>query len=416
MKVAYLINTYPSTSHSFIRREIHALERLGVEVHRFAIRPSADPLVDPADREEQLRTEYVLRPTGRFVRTVVTWPPRQLGRILSATRVAARTAGTSPRSLAYHGVYLAEATYLAARCRALGIRHVHAHFGTNSATVAMLAHVLSGLSYSFTVHGPEEFDRPQALALGAKISAAAFTVAISSFGRSQLCRWVGYTFWNRLQVVHCGIEPARFPAVEALPDGNTHLVAIGRLVEQKGQLLLIDAMAAAVAEGADLTLALVGDGPMRPEVEALIARRGLGTRVVITGWMGEAGVRAEIARAHALVMPSFAEGLPMVIMEAMATGRAVIATYVAGTPELVRPGESGWLVPAGDVDALADALRTVARTSPEKLASMGSAGRARVLERHDVDRESAKLARLFAQTLDAGGEASAAPGARRRAA
>jgi glycosyltransferase involved in cell wall biosynthesis len=194
------------------------------------------------------------------------------------------------------------------------------------------------------------------------------------------------------------------------------LVAIGRLVEQKGQLLLIDAMAGAVAEGADLTLALVGDGPMRPEVEALIARRGLGTRVVITGWMGEAGVRAEIARAHALVMPSFAEGLPMVIMEAMAAGRAVIATYVAGTPELVSPGESGWLVPAGDVDALADALRTVARTSPEKLASMGSAGRARVLERHDVDRESAKLARLFAQTLDAGGEASAAPGARRRAA
>lgn len=416
MKVAYLINTYPSTSHSFIRREIHALDRLGIEVHRFAIRPSADPLVDPADREEHLRTEFILRRAGRFVRTAAPMMLRRPGRMLAGMRVAAGMAGTTPRALAYHIVYLAEAAYLAARCRALGITHVHAHFGTNSATVAMLANVLSGVSYSFTVHGPEEFDRPEALSLGKKIRGAAFTVAISSFGRSQLCRWVGYEFWNRLQVVRCGIEPARFPAAEELPEGRTHLVAIGRLAEQKGQLLLIDAMADAVADGADLTLALVGDGPMRPDIEALIARRGLATRVVITGWMAEAGVRGEIARAHALVMPSFAEGLPMVIMEAMAAGRTVLATYVAGIPELVRPGESGWLVPAGDVGALCDALWAVARTPPKTLAAMGAAGRASVFERHDVDREAAKLAMLFAQTLDATGAPAAAPAQHKRAA
>ena len=162
---------------------------------------------------------------------------------------------------------------------------------------------------------------------------------------------------------------------------------------------MIDAVADAVAEGADVTLTLVGDGPMRSEIEARIAERGLSARVTVAGWLAEAGVRSEIARAHALVMPSFAEGLPMVIMEAMATGRAVVATYVAGIPELVRPGESGWLIPAGDVAAMRDAIRALAKTPPKVLARMGRAGRASVLERHDVDREAARLAQLFAKAL-----------------
>ena len=199
----------------------------------------------------------------------------------------------------------------------------------------------------------------------------------------------------------CGAasSPHAFLPRRTPPQGKTHLVSIGRLVEQKGQLLLIDAVADAVAEGADVTLTLVGDGPMRSEIEARIAERGLTPRVTVAGWLAEAGVRSEIARAHALVMPSFAEGLPMVIMEAMATGRAVVATYVAGIPELVRPGESGWLVPAGDVTAMRDAIRAVAKTPPKVLARMGRAGRASVLERHDVDREAARLAQLFAKAL-----------------
>ena len=243
------------------------------------------------------------------------------------------------------------------------------------------------------MHGPEEFDRPDALALGEKIRRAAFTVAVSSFGRSQLCRWVDYGAWDRIHVVHCGIEPARFPKGEPLPTGGTHLVSIGRFVEQKGQLLLIDAIADAVADGTDLTLTLVGDGPMRRRDRGADLR----TRPGFAGHHHRLGRRGaacanEIARAHALVMPSFAEGLPMVIMEAMAAGRPVVATYVAGIPELVRPGETGWLVPAGDVSALRDALREVAQTSRGTLAAMGATARALVLERHDVDREAARLA------------------------
>ena len=416
MKIAYLVNTYPSPSHSFIRREIRALERLGHEVHRFALRPTPDRLVDPGDLEELVRTEHLLRQGIRLPLALLAIMVRSPRRAFDALGLAVRLSRASARSPAYHLVYLAEAAYLAARCRDLGIAHVHAHFGTNSATVAMLAAALGGPTFSFTAHGPEEFDRPDALALGEKTSRAAFAVGVSSYGRSQLCRWVDYGVWGRIHVVHCGIEPARFPSCEPFPTGATSLVSIGRFAEQKGQLLLIDAVAEAIADGTDLTLTLVGDGPMRREIETRILAHDLASRVTITGWLAEAGVRDAIDRAHALVMPSFAEGLPMVIMEAMAAGRPVVATYVAGIPELVRPAETGWLVPAGDATALRDALREVSQTSHGKLAAMGAAARALVLERHDVDREAARLAQHFRSAAHGGGLVPARPPVPARAA
>jgi glycosyltransferase involved in cell wall biosynthesis len=167
------------------------------------------------------------------------------------------------------------------------------------------------------------------------------------------------------------------------------MVAIGRLVEQKGQLALIKAMALAQS---NLHLTLIGDGEMRGRIEAEIAKHGLQDRVALTGWVDEARVNAELGSAHVLVMPSFAEGLPMVVMEAMAAARPVIATYIAGTPELVQDGKHGWLVPAGDKEALADALDQFAATPLTKLTKMGMAARTRVLERHDIDIEAAKLA------------------------
>lgn len=396
MRIAYLVNTYPSPSHSFIRREIRALERRGVAVHRFALRRDRAALVDPADREELALTEHVLEHGLAVPIALLAAALRRPARALAALGMAVRLSRRGGPGLARHLAYLAEAGYLSERCRALGVSHVHAHFGTNSASVAMLAATLGGPTYSFTVHGPEEFDRPEALALGEKATRAAFTVAVSSFGRSQICRWTDAAAWDRVRVVHCGIEPSCFPVMAPMPDGPLRLVSIGRLAEQKGQILLVDALAAAVSAGAGASLTLVGDGPMRGAIEARIADRGLGDRVTITGWVDEARVRAELAAAHALVMPSFAEGLPMVIMEAMAAGRPVLSTYVAGIPELVRPGETGWLVPAGDASALAAAIGAIAAVPRPALAAMGEAGRTRVLARHDVDGEAARLAALFA--------------------
>ncbi|UWQ29522.1 glycosyltransferase [Leisingera sp. M523] len=399
MKIAYVLNTYPQPSHSFIRRELQALEHQGVEILRLAMRPSAAALVDPKDQAEAARTSYVLQAGAGRLLAALAREAAAPARFAQALRLAAKLARASDKGLLRHLIYLGEAAYVKQRCAVAGVQHMHAHFGTNAAAVAMLAHALGGPGYSFTVHGPEEFDAPQALSLGDKINRAAFTVAVSSFGKSQLSRWAAFGKWDSLKVVHCGIEPERFADPAPLPQGPLRLVAIGRFVEQKGQMVLVKAMARLVQEIPDLHLSLVGDGGMRPALEAAIAAHGLQGSVTLTGWLAETEVQAELANSHALVMSSFAEGLPMVVMEAMAAARPVIATFIAGTPELVVAGQTGWLLPAGDEDALAQAVLTLAQTPHQQLTGMGQAGRRRVLKRHDSAAEAAKLAANFRRAI-----------------
>nr|WP_175582259.1 glycosyltransferase family 4 protein [Phaeobacter sp. HF9A] len=389
------MNTYPQPSQSFIRREIQALERRGVEVLRLPMRPTQQILVDPGDLAEAARCHYVLHAggvalLGAFLRILLFSPGRAVRGFMLAQRLA-RASGAWGRSL----IYLLEAAYVARLVRKMGCEHMHAHFGTNPAAVAMLTEALGGPGYSFTTHGPEEFDSPKQLSLGLKVARSRMAVAISSFGRSQLCRWAPFQAWPRVKVVHCGVEPRHFPTSQPLPEGALRVVAIGRFVEQKGQMILIQALADALRDVPDLHLTLVGDGEMRPDLEAAIASLGLRANVTLTGWLSEAGVRDALAGSHALVMPSFAEGLPMVVMEAMAAGRPVLATYVAGTPELVLQDQTGWLVPAGDSPALAEALVRLAAVPRDKLKLMGEQARERVLERHDIDREAEKLAGYF---------------------
>lgn len=390
MKIAYILNTYPQPSQSFIRREIRALETLGHEVHRLAMRAADVPLVDAQDKEEAIKTRYVLKTGARALLGAVAQALRQNPvRFARALKMALKLGAASEMGRLRHMIYLAEAAFVTREMATKGATHAHAHFGTNAATVAMLSHLLGGPKYSFTVHGPEEFDAPRALALGDKIHHAAFTVAISQFGRSQLCRWAEHADWARIKVVHCGIEPAKFDAPAPMPTGPRRLVAIGRLVEQKGQLALVEGLARTKE---DIHLTLIGDGEMRGQIETLIAQHALASRITLTGWVDEDRIKQELAQAHALVMPSFAEGLPMVVMEAMAAARPVIATYIAGTPELVEPEKTGWLVPAGDVGALAAAMDRFAQTDDATLTQMGQDARKRVLQRHDIDVEAAKLA------------------------
>jgi colanic acid/amylovoran biosynthesis glycosyltransferase len=402
VKLAYLVNTYPQPSHSFIRREIQALERMDWQIHRFALRSDRARLVDSADIAEDGRTEHILdHGLWPIVKKALPFAARRPMAALRSLRLAlacgARGAGGVPGTggRLRHLVYWLEGAFLAARCHDLRLPHIHAHFGTNSTTVAMLAAEIGGLGYSFTTHGPEEFDAPRAHSLGEKIARADFAVAISSFGRSQLCRWAEVPHWPKLHVVHCGIEPWRFPTPASLPDGPPRLVAIGRLAEQKGFPLLIEAMALVADDLPDLQLTLIGEGPFRAALERQIASAGLQGRITLTGWLDEAAVREELARAQALILPSFAEGLPVVVMEAFAAARPVIATAIMGVPELVNR-ETGWLVPAGDPQALAEAIRSYAATPTDRLAMMGALARETVLARHDITREAEKLAALFA--------------------
>ena len=399
MKIAYLINQYPKVSHSFIRREILALERQGFEVERIAVRGWDAALVDDEDLRERARTRYILKDgmVSLLVAAVQMLRASPL-QFFQALWLALKMGWRADRSWPFHLIYLAEACRIVPWLRGFGARHVHAHFGTNSAEVVMLAKALGGPSYSFTVHGPEEFDKPEFLGIREKVRRAAFVVAISSFGRSQLYRWIDFNDWAKVQVVHCGIEPV-FHLVPAVPIPDApRIVCVGRLCEQKGQLLLLGAVAQLAAKGILLDLVLAGDGEMRAALEGLIARHHLQARVRITGWISSDQVRTEILAARALVLPSFAEGLPVVIMEALALRRPVLTTYVAGIPELVRPGESGWLFPAGDVDALAGALEQFLTTPVALLEAMGEAGYQRVLVRHSIDTEAAKLATLLHAT------------------
>lgn len=397
MKIAYFINQYPKVSHTFIRREIAALERQGVSIERVALRGWDAEVTDAEDVAERERTHFVLqRGLAPLLADAAAMAIRRPGRMARALGLAWRLSRRSERPFPWHVVYLLEASRVVRWMDAWGVRHLHAHFGTNSAEVALLASVLGDISYSFTVHGPEEFDKPESLHLADKMARATFVVAISSFGRSQLCRWLEHGQWDKVEVVHCGLESSFFERVEELrPTTERRLVCVGRLCEQKGQLLLIRAVAELKARGVDLQLVLAGDGEMRTPVEALIAALGVSDRIRITGWIDSAQVRREILAARALVLPSFAEGLPVVIMEAMAVGRPVISTYVAGIPELVHDDVDGWLVPAGDVHALADAMQDCLEAPAERMAAMGRSARARVGERHHMDVEAAKLKALF---------------------
>lgn len=396
MRVAYFINQYPKVSHSFIRREILALERQGVEVLRIALRGWDEKLVDKDDINEQRITKFVLQ--GGLV-SLLTAVMRQLfaspSRFVSTLVLACKMGRRAERPLVYHLIYLAEACKIVPWIKAFGAEHVHAHFGTNSAEVVMLAKQLGAPKYSFTVHGPEEFDKPQALHLAEKIKQAAFVVAISSFGKSQLFRWLEFNQWAKVKVVHCGLESSFYDATESIIPNRKRLVCVGRLCEQKGQLLLLEAVNQLVKKGTDFELVLAGDGELRPEIEGLIKAYDLGERVRITGWISSDQVKHELLAAGALVLPSFAEGLPVVIMEAMALKRPVLTTYIAGIPELVVDGENGWLFPAGSVECLMQAIEIFINASEQTLMQMGEAGYARVIERHSIDHEAAKLAELF---------------------
>jgi colanic acid/amylovoran biosynthesis glycosyltransferase len=399
MHVAYLINQYPKVSHSFIRREILALEASGVTVARFAMRGWDAEVVDEADRQERERTRYLLQGGA--------WPLLKacLGALLhspsrwwAALRLAWAMTRQSDRPAPIHLIYFLEACRLRQLLAATDVSHVHAHFGTNATEIAMLCHQLGGPRYSFTVHGPEEFDKPQALQLGTKAKHAARVMAISSYGRSQLFRWLDLADWPKVDVVRCGLAAADFvpPANSPAPQPG-RLVCIGRLCEQKGQLLLLQAAALVKARGLPFQLVLAGDGEMRGLIEQRIAAEGLGDVVQITGWIDAARVAQELQRACAMVLPSFAEGLPVVIMEALAQARPVISTYVAGIPELVRDGQEGWLVPAGDVQALASAMLACLSASAEQRAAMGASGQMRARQMHLIDHSAAALVASFTQ-------------------
>jgi colanic acid/amylovoran biosynthesis glycosyltransferase len=392
VRLAYLCNVYPAVSHSFVRREIEAVERMGHVVQRFSLRPPPDNLRDEADLREQGQTEIVL--DGGLFRLLLASLVLCLSRpakSVSAMSAAWRLSSPGFRSRTRHIAYWLEAAWLVRRFDQLRIEHLHAHFGTNPAAVGAIVTAWGGPPFSFTAHGPDEFDAPVQLSLEEKIRASSFVAAISSYGRSQLMRWSMPGQWPKIGVVRCGLSHDFLGLpTEPVPSASTHFVCVARLSAQKGLPLLISACDRLRSNGERFSLSIIGDGEMREEIEAEITRRNLGAIVQLAGIRTASEIRDYLKESRAFVLPSFAEGLPVVIMEALALSRPVISTAVAGIPELVDQ-TCGWLIPAGSEEALVEAMRAALRASPEELTRMGAVGKERVQRMHDADTNAAEL-------------------------
>lgn len=397
MTLAYLTSLYARASDSFVRAEVAELRARGHTVHTFSIREPAEGERSSDDvRAEHDRTDYVLaHGAAALLAAAVRVAARRPAAFARAVALALRLGRPGLRGRLWPFAYLVEASYVAERLETLGVEHLHDHIAEGSAAVALLASALSGVPFSVTVHGPGEFDDPAALALDVKLAHATFFVAISDYARSQVLRWVRPGDWGRVHVVPCGVErrflePARTP-----PASEPSFVSIGRLDVQKGQLLLVEAVARLRDAGKQVNVEMVGDGPLRGELERAAKRRGVADRVRFAGWLDGAAVRERIEASRALVLASLAEGLPIAVMEALALGRPVIATDVGAVGDLVEAGTTGWLVPAGSADALAAALSEAAAAPVEQLGRMGSAGASRVRERHDAARTARRLEELI---------------------
>jgi glycosyltransferase involved in cell wall biosynthesis len=392
-RIAYLTGEYPRATDTFIQREVAALRARGLTVETCSMRRTgAEHHTGPEQRDEAAGTFHVLEaslsPRRLIAAHLAAW--RRPGAWLRALRLAWRTSPGGMAATVYQFIYLAEAAVLAQHLRARGLTHLHNHIAKSSCTVAMLASEMSGIPYSFTLHGPDIFYEPHRWRLDEKIARARFVACISHFARSQAMAFSDPQHWAKLHIVHCGVDPARYDGPAS--DTPAHLLFVGRLAAVKGVPVLLEALQGLIADHPGLRLTLVGDGPERAALEA--RAQGLGDHVDFVGYRSQDEVASLLREATALVLPSFAEGLPVVLMEALAARVPVVTTRIAGVAELVEDGESGLLVPPGDAVALRAALARVL-DDPEMRARMGEAGRARVVDEFASESEAAWLAALF---------------------
>lgn len=396
--IAYLTGEYPKVSHTFIQREVAALRALGLRIETCTVRRApAAAIVGPDQQAEAARTFCILDAArnpftliAAHLRLFVTAPRRWL----AALALAYRLRPPGPKALLWQLFYFLEAGILARHLHRLGIVHLHNHFGSSSCSVALLTATMTGLPFSFTMHGPSEFFETGQWRLDEKVAHAAFTVAISHFCRSQLMYLSDRRHWNRIRIVHCGIDPACFPPRVPHPDQRPHIAFVGRLDPVKGADLLLDALAALRPTYPDLTATFIGDGPQAAQTRAHARALGLDNVTTFLGAQPETAVADLLQRSDLLVLPSFAEGLPVVLMEAMACGLPVVASRIAGIPELVRDGENGLLISAGDTAALIRAIDRLL-ADPDLRSRMGQQGRATVLAEFTIEAEARRLAHLF---------------------
>lgn len=399
MRIAYLTGEYPRATDTFIQREVANLRSMGADVHTFSIRRTSDEhIVGEEQKTERDRTFYIL--PANIIKLVVAHLSLLFSspkKYLQAIKLAWCTSQPGFRGAIYQFIYLLEAGIVASCVKQRKIEHLHNHIAEASGTVAMLASKMGNFSYSFTLHGPYIFFKPYQWRLDEKIKQALFVCCISNYARSQGMIFAPIEKWNRMHIIHCGVEPSLFAKVSHQESGK-RLLYVGRLAAAKGLPILLESLAILKIEYPDTLLTVVGDGSERTDLEQMTLELGLSQNVDFVGYKSQTEVREYLQQTDVFVMSSFAEGIPVVLMEAMAAGVPVVATQIAGISELVEHGVNGYLVPPGDSQVLAVRINELLENN-ELRAKFGTAGRVKVEKDFNIKHEAARLYQLMNSAL-----------------
>ena len=373
-------------------REVRRLRELGFRIQAASVRPPDRPFekLTPVEREEARSTFYIKTcGSGGVLRahwaTLFSRPAGYFRGLFCAL-------GTGRSGI----LYFLEAVIAGHWMTRQRLSHVHCHY---SSTVGLIATRIFPITMSITFHGQAEFVDPEGFQLAAKIRASLFCRAISFYGRSQMLRVAGYRDWPKIEVAFLGVDPREFaprPFRDA-PD-PFQIACVGQLAPVKGHHLLLAAMELLVREGRRVRLRIAGDGPDRPSLEQDLAGRGLAGHVAMEGYLNQDKLRELYAESDVLALPSFAEGIPVVLMEAMAMEIPCVASWITGIPEIIQHETDGLLTPPGDHEALARAIARL-MDDPELRRGLGQRARQRILQKFDLQRNTENLAAVFRRRL-----------------
>ena len=400
MRIAYLTGEYPRATDTFIQREVANLRSMGADVHTFSIRRTDDEhIVGEEQKIERDRTFYILPPNLLNIIVVhlsllLTSPQKYIETI----KLAWSTSQPGLRGAFYQLFYFLEAGIVAQQIKKRQIQHLHNHIAEASGTVAMLAAQMGGFTYSFTLHGPYIFFKAYQWRLDEKIKRALFVCCISNFARSQGMIFAPTDKWHKMHIIHCGVDPVLFNAVSHQQQGK-RLLFVGRLAAAKGLPILLESLAIIKKQHPGVELTVVGDGSDRKDLQQMTVSLGLSQNVNFVGYKSQTEVREYFQQTDVFVMSSFAEGIPVVLMEAMAAAVPVVATQIAGISELVEDGINGYLVAPGNSDILAVRIAKLLKYS-ELRTEFGIAGRAKVEKDFNIHYEAARLYQLINSALE----------------
>jgi colanic acid/amylovoran biosynthesis glycosyltransferase len=407
VRMAYLVSRYPAVSHTFILREVRQLRDQGFDIEVASINPPdrAEAEMTEDEREETARTYYVKQHgwRGAVLGHLAGW--LRPGAYLRGLTYALSLANGHPKQMAYGVFYFTEALMLARWMRAHHLDHLHVHFATAAANVGLVMKKMLPIGLSLTVHGPDEFYDAPGQWLRQKFEAADFLVCIGRYARSQVMKLVSTRHWDKIEISPLGVDPERYQPrpMTAAFTSRFQMLCVGRLTPAKGQRILIEACRQLTDAGRNVSLIFVGTGPDEADLKAASHAYGLDHRIMFTGALNQDEVQKRYAQADVFVLPSFAEGIPVVLMEAMACGVPCVTTQITGIPELIRDGQDGLLVMPSDVDELVNAITRLI-DDPELRARLSRAGRERVSAHYNLSDNVARLGRIFQKRLAAKGE------------